>query len=394
MICPDMYINNDILYLDYAATTPTDKRVVDVMVPFFVNKFGNAASRTHFFGQEASDAVKQAREQVANLISAEKDEDIIFTSGATEAINLAIIGMFEASGRKNFHMITSETEHKAILDTCAYIERYGGEVTYLKVDKRGLISLDDLRSSFKENTKLVSIMFVNNETGVINPIEKIASITHEQGSLFFSDATQAVGKLKINVKQLGIDLLASSAHKLYGPNGVGALYIDRNIITKNNLLPHIHGGGHEGGYRSGTLNTPGIVGFGKACEIASKEMDTDYANVLNIRNAIIDSLKDISGFELNIDLDYTSPYILNFHFGEIDAEAIIIQLKHRLALSNGSACTSKEIKPSHVLMAMYNDANLAYASLRLSLGKFSKTEDISYINESFISVIKELEAYQ
>src|SRR5690606_5766967 len=224
---------NNIIYLDYAATTPTDPRVVDTMLPYFTQKFGNAASRTHFYGQEASDAVKEARQQIADLIHAEKSEDIVFTSGATEAINLAIIGLFEANARKDFHMITAKTEHKAVLDTCAYIESQGADVTYLDVDNNGLLNLTQLKESFTPNTKLVSVMFVNNETGVIQPINEIAQITHENNAFFMTDATQALGKISINVQKMKIDLMACSAHKIYGPNGIGALYIDRSKISKN-----------------------------------------------------------------------------------------------------------------------------------------------------------------
>ncbi|WP_447767565.1 cysteine desulfurase family protein [Sphingobacterium faecium] len=385
---------NNIIYLDYAATTPTDERVVEAMLPYFTQKFGNAASRTHYFGQEASDAVKQAREQIARLIHADKGEDIIFTSGATEAINLAIIGMFEASGRKDFHMITCKTEHKAVLDTCAYIESQGAEVSYLDVDSNGFISLDQLTKSFRENTKLVTIMLVNNETGIIQPISEIASLTHQHNALFMTDATQGLGKLAIDVQKMDIDLLACSAHKIYGPNGIGCLYINRSKISKNILAAHIHGGGHEGGFRSGTLNTPGIIGFGEACELAFKQGRNEQVELTKIQNRIIEGLSTIAGFQLNTDSTQKLPNIISFHFGDIDAEAIIIQLKDKLALSNGSACTSKEIKPSHVLMAMKNDSDLAYATLRLSIGRFTKNEEVQQIVAAFQQALEELQAFQ
>ncbi|WP_286856471.1 MULTISPECIES: cysteine desulfurase family protein [Sphingobacterium] len=386
--------NSDIIYLDYAATTPTDPRVVETMLPYFTQKFGNAASRTHFYGQEASDAVKHARQQVANLIHAEKSEDVIFTSGATEAINLAIIGLFEASGRKDFHMITCKTEHKAVLDTCAYIESQGADVTYLDVDQNGIISLEHLESAFKENTKLVSIMYVNNETGIIQPIQDIAKIAHQRTSYFMTDATQALGKITVNVQEMEIDLLACSAHKIYGPNGVGALYINRSKISKNKLMPHMHGGGHEGGFRSGTLNTPGIIGFGAACELAQKEGMKEQAELAKIEAAIIEGLSSIEDFQLNTQTEFKLPNIISFHFGTLDAEALIIDLKNDLAVSNGSACTSKDIKPSHVLMAMKNDVNLAYATLRLSIGRFTKIEDVPKIVSSFQSAVEGLKAFQ
>lgn len=385
---------NNIIYLDYAATTPTDERVVEAMLPYFTQKFGNAASRTHYFGQEASDAVKQAREQIAKLIHADKGEDIIFTSGATEAINLAIIGMFEASGRKDFHMITCKTEHKAVLDTCAYIESQGAEVSYLDVDSNGFISLDQLTESFRENTKLVTIMLVNNETGIIQPIAEISSLTHQHNALFMTDATQALGKLAIDVQKMDIDLLACSAHKVYGPNGIGCLYINRGKISKNILSAHIHGGGHEGGFRSGTLNTPGIVGFGFACELAYREMNSDQERIAFIQNKIMQGLSEIADFEMNTQTENKIPNIISFHFGDIDAEAIIIQLKKELALSNGSACTSKEIKPSHVLIAMKNNSDLAYATLRLSIGRFTKNEEAQQIVAAFQQALEELQAFQ
>ncbi|WP_282636528.1 cysteine desulfurase family protein [Sphingobacterium thalpophilum] len=386
--------NNNIIYLDYAATTPTDPRVVDAMLPYFTQKFGNAASRTHFYGQEASDAVKHARQQVADLINADKSENVIFTSGATEAINLALIGLFEASGRRDFHMITSKTEHKAVLDTCAYIESHGAKVTYLDVDENGIISLDQLKSSFNENTKLVSIMYVNNETGVIQPITDISEIAHQHGAYFMTDATQALGKIDVDVQKMQIDLLACSAHKIYGPNGVGALYINRSKISKNTLLPHMHGGGHEGGFRSGTLNTPGIIGFGAACQLAQKEQVKEQSELAKIQNAIIEGLSAIEDFQLNTETEFKLPNIISFHFGTFDAEALIIDLKKDLAVSNGSACTSKDIKPSHVLMAMKNDVNLAYATLRLSIGRYTKIDEVPRIISSFQSAIESLKAFQ
>lgn len=386
--------NSDIIYLDYAATTPTDSRVVEVMLPYFTQKFGNAASRTHFYGQEASDAVKHARQQVADLIHADKSEDVIFTSGATEAINLAIIGLFEANGRKDFHMITCRTEHKAVLDTCAYIEAQGAEVTYLNVDHNGFVDLEQLSNSFQENTKLVSIMYANNETGIIQPIQEIAEIAHQYNTYFMTDATQALGKIDINVQKIQIDLLACSAHKIYGPNGVGALYINRSRISKNTLMPHMHGGGHEGGFRSGTLNTPGIIGFGAACQLAQKECVKEQSDLAKIQDAIIEGLSTIEDFQLNTETELKLPNIISFHFGNLDAEALIIDLKNEIAVSNGSACTSKDIKPSHVLMAMKNDVNLAYATLRLSIGRFTRMEEVPKIIASFQAAVEGLKAFQ
>lgn len=384
----------NIIYLDYAATTPTDQRVVEAMLPFFTQQYGNPASRTHYFGLEASHAVGQAREQIAGMINAGNGEDVVFTSGATEAINLAIIGLFEAAGRKDFHMITVKTEHKAVLDTCAYIESHGAKVTYLDVDSDGFIDLMELEQSFRQETKLVSVMYANNETGVIQPIKDIAAITHEHQAFFMTDATQAFGKVDIDVRKLQIDLLACSAHKLYGPNGIGALYINRSKISKKLLAPHIHGGGHEGGFRSGTLNAPGIVGFAKAVQLAQAEMKAEEQRLASIADKIIQGLSGIDDFHLNVAAGPKLPTILSFRFGELDAEALIIQLKHSLALSNGSACTSKEIKPSHVLMAMKNDSNIAYATIRMSIGRFTKEEQVADIVEALREAVNKLEAFR
>lgn len=385
--------DNTIIYLDYASTTPTDPRVVEAMLPYFTVKFGNPASKTHYYGQEASEAVRAARKQVARLVNADREEDVVFTSGATEAINLAIIGLFEAVTGGDFHMITVKTEHKAVLDTCAYIERQGAQITYLDVNSDGLINLEELSASFRDNTRLVSVMYVNNETGVIQPINEIAQLAHENGALFMTDATQALGKIEIDV-QKGIDLLACSAHKVYGPNGIGALYVNRSKISRTTLNPHIHGGGHEGGFRSGTLNTPGIIGFGEACVIAKNQMNAEQARLEKIERMLIDGLSTIEGFTLNVSTDMKLPNITSFRFGELDAEAIILQVKHKIALSNGSACTSTEIKPSHVLMAMKSDENIAYATLRVSIGRFTTEEDIVEVIDDFYTAVEELKAYQ
>ncbi|WP_020597296.1 cysteine desulfurase family protein [Spirosoma panaciterrae] len=381
-----MNTNTDsIIYLDYAATTPTDPRVVDEMLPYFTNKFGNAASRTHAFGWEAEEAVKTARHQIATLIGA-KTEEITFTSGATEAINLALKGIFENYRHKGNHIITVSTEHKAVLDTCTYLESKGADITYLAVDKDGLIDLKELQLAITERTILISVMFANNETGVIQPIGEIAKIAHDHNILFMTDATQAVGKIMVNVELDNIDILACSAHKLYGPNGIGALFV-KSQFPRIKLIPQMHGGGHERGFRSGTLNTPAIVGFGKACELALGEMKAESERLMVLKNKIEEKLKLIDGLIIHAEEALKLPHIINFHVQGIDAEALIIQFRDRIAVSSGSACTSLEVLPSHVIMAMYNDEEIAYGSIRISLGRFLKNSSIDAIISSITSSI-------
>lgn len=388
-----MYNLDKIIYLDYASTTPTDPRVVEAMLPYFTSSFGNAASRTHYYGQYAKEAVNTARKDIAKLIHAEREGDIVFTSGATEAINLALIGMFEAVHPQPFHIITCVTEHQAVLDTCAHLESKGAEVTYLPVDQNGWIDLQMLRDSIRPSTKLISIMYVNNETGVIQPISEIGQIAEDHSIYFMTDATQALGKVEINVVKQKIDLLACSAHKIYGPNGVGALYINRGKITRSNLKAHIHGGGHEGGFRSGTLNTPAIVGFGTACKIAISEIEAESAKIRELTNQLQTGLSSLTDYVHNIDTPSWLPNILSFRFGLMDAEAIIIQVKNKLALSNGSACTSEEIKPSHVIQAMKGSDDIAYATLRLSIGRFTTESEIDQTVEVFTEALDGLKAF-
>lgn len=388
-----MYNLDEIIYLDYASTTPTDPRVVEAMLPYFTSNFGNAASRTHFYGQAAKEAVNAARKDISQLIHADKAENIVFTSGATEAINLALIGMFEAAGSDPFHIITCVTEHKAVLDTCALLESRGAEVTYLSVDHNGLIDLQAIRDNIRHSTKLISIMYVNNETGVLQPIPQIAQIAEDHNIYFMTDATQALGKIEINVVKDKIDLLACSAHKIYGPNGVGALYINRDKINRSNLKAHMHGGGHEGGFRSGTLNTPAIVGFGTACKIAATEMSSDRTRVQELASQLQLGFSSLSDYIHNIDTPSWLPNILSFRFGLVDAEAIIIQVKNKLALSNGSACTSEEIKPSHVIQAMKGSDDIAYATLRLSIGRFTTESEIDQTVEVFKEALEGLKAF-
>ncbi len=375
-----MEINTkNVIYLDYAATTPTDPRVVEEMLPYFTHKFGNAASRTHAYGWEAEEAVKKARAQVADLIGA-KPEEIIFTSGATEAINLALKGVYENYKAKGNHIITVATEHKAVFDTCKYLESQGAEITCLPVDQNGLINLEQLQKAITEETILISVMYANNETGVIQPIADIVEIAHKHNVLFMTDATQAVGKIPVDVVQDGIDILACSGHKLYGPNGVGALFI-RGKFPRIKVIPQMHGGGHERGFRSGTLNTPAIVGFGKACELAKSEMESEAVRLLKLRLELERGLKTLESCHIHAENAIRLPHITNFYFKGIDAEALIIQLRDRLAVSSGSACTSAEVFPSHVLMAMYEDEDVAFSSIRISLGHYIEetTFTLNYI---------------
>lgn len=365
----------EIIYLDYASTTPTDPSVIEAMLPYFTMKFGNAASRTHAFGWEAEEAVKASRKLVADLIGA-KPEEVTFTSGATEAINLAIKGVFENYRKEGNHIITVSTEHKAVLDTCKYLESQGAEVTYLPVDSDGLINLELLESSITDKTILVAVMYANNETGVIQPMRQIGEIVHRSKALFMTDATQAIGKIPVNVMEDGIDILTCSAHKLYGPNGVGALFI-KSRFPRTRILPQIHGGGHERGIRSGTLNTPAIVGFGRACELAKGEMGKEAERLEGLRKELEEALLKTQGCHIHADRADRLPHITNLYFEGIDAEALIIQVRDRLAISSGSACTSAEVLPSHVLMAMYDDEDIAYSSIRISLGRF--TQEVSSI---------------
>lgn len=369
------------IYLDYNATTPTDERVLAEMLPYFSQKFGNAASNTHSFGWTASEAVKQAREQVAAAIGATSSE-IIFTSGATEAINIALKGIAERYAETGNHIITCKTEHKAVLDTCAYLEEKGLNITYLDVNENGLIDLAELENAFTPQTILVCIMYANNETGVLQPIQAISEITHKKGAIFMSDCVQAVGKIPVNVQDLGIDVMPISAHKIYGPKGVGALYIRRRN-PRVALTALLHGGGHEKGLRSGTLNVPGIVGLGKALEIAVSEME--YFHFLeDLRNELECILLNIPNVDVvrNGDKYLRLPHVSNLSFGKLKADSLIMKLPN-IALSTGSACTSALISPSHVLAAMGFSEERCYASIRFSLGKNSTGAEIDATIQAF-----------
>lgn len=367
-----MSLNIQISYLDYNATTPIDPRVLDAMLPFLKDDFANASS-THHFGRSINEKVKQAREQIAGFINAALNE-VIFTSGATEAINIAIKGVAESYSNKGKHIVTVSTEHKAVLDTCKELERKGFEVTYLPVQPNGLIDLAKLQKAIRPDTVLVSVMYVNNETGVMQPIKEIAKLAHEKGTLFMTDATQAVGKMEIDVDDLGIDLLCFSGHKMYAPKGIGALYV-RN---KTKLTPQIHGGGHEQGLRSGTLNVPGIIALAIACEIASEEMALNQRNISASRDKLETELLKLPNTSLNGDSETRIYNTTNICFKGQDANVLIGRMKD-IAVSNGSACSSAIVEPSHVLKAMGLNDDDAFASLRFSLGKLNTMEDIEIV---------------
>ncbi len=376
------------VYLDYNATTPCDERVVEAMLPFFTKHFGNAASRSHPFGWEAEEGVEFAREQVAKLIGAEPKE-IIFTSGATESDNLALKGIFDAYASKGNHIITVSTEHKAVLDTCRHLEKEGADVTYLSVKPDGLIDIDELESAIKPATILIAVMYANNETGVIQPVKQIGTIAKKHGVLFFSDATQAVGKIPVNVTDDEIDVMSFSAHKMYGPKGVGALYMRRRN-PRVRIAAQMDGGGHERGVRSGTLNVPGIVGFGRASELAANEMNAEAERLKKLRNKFEKAIFAIPGTAVNGSMDSRLAHVSNISFGYVDGNALMIALNKTIAVSSGSACTSASPEPSHVLKALGLDDDLAHSSLRFSLGRKTTEEEIDYAIELVTKTVKNL----
>ena len=376
------------IYLDHNSTTPCDPGVVDAMIPYFTASFGNAASRSHSFGWIAEEAVDNAREEVAKLIGAEPKE-IIFTSGATEGDNLALKGIFETYAGKGNHIITCNIEHKAVLDTCKHIEKKGGEVTYLNVKDSGLIDLTELEAAIKPTTILIAIMYANNEIGTIMPIKEISAIAKKNGILFFSDATQAVGKIPVDVNKDGIDLLTFSAHKMYGPKGVGALYVRRKN-PRVKLTAQIDGGGHERGMRSGTLNVPGIVGFGKACEIARTGMAEETERVSKLRDKLQNALLQIDESYLNGDKQHKLPHVTNISFKYVESEGLMMGFNKNIAVSSGSACTSASLEPSYVLKALGLGDDLAHSSLRFGLGRFTTEEEIDYTIEQVTNTVKKL----
>jgi len=376
------------VYLDYNATTPCDERVLEAMLPYFTRHFGNAASRTHVYGWQAAEAVDYAREQVARLIGAEPKE-LVFTSGATEAVNLAIKGVFDSYAFKGNHIITCVTEHKAVLDTCAHIEKMGAEVTYLPVNNQGLIDIAELKAAIKPDTILVAIMYANNETGTIQPIRAISQVAKEHGILFFSDATQAVGKIPVHILNDGIDLLACSAHKLYGPKGVGALFVRRKN-PRVKLSAQMDGGGHERGFRSGTLNVPGIVGFGKAAELCLQEMVEESARLQALRDKLEKELLQTESTAVNGSVEFRLPHVSNISFQYAEGEALMMGSNKDIAVASGSACTSASLEPSYVLKALGLEDDIARSSLRFSLGRFTTEEEIDYAIEKVISMVNKL----
>ncbi len=363
------------IYLDNNATTPLDPRVLDAMMPYLTNMYGNAASRNHPFGWQAEEAVDYAREQIASLINCSPKE-IIFTSGATESDNLAIKGVFEMYASKGNHIITATTEHKAVLDTCKHIEKIGGKVTYLQVDEKGLIDLKQLEEAITDKTILISIMYANNEIGVIQPVREISAIAKKHGILFFTDATQAVGKIPVDVEADGIDLMAFSAHKMYGPKGVGALYVRRKN-PRVKVTAQMDGGGHERGMRSGTLNVPGIVGLGKAAEIAKQDMAEDTKRISAMRDRLERELTVIEESYVNGSIEHRLPHVSNISFKYVEGEGLMMGVKD-LAVSSGSACTSASLEPSYVLKALGLSDDLAHSSLRFGLSRFTTDEEIDF----------------
>lgn len=376
------------IYMDYHATTPLDPRVLEAMMPYLTNKFGNAASRNHAFGWEAEEAVEKARKQIATLIGANAKE-IVFTSGATESNNLAIKGVAEMYAERGNHIITAATEHKATLDTCKRLEKHGYRITYLPVLASGLIDMDMLRESITDKTILISIMYANNEIGVIQPIREIGKLAKEKGVLFHTDAVQAVGKVPVNVIEDNVDLLSISGHKLYGPKGVGALYVRRKS-PRVQLTAQIDGGGHERGMRSGTLNVPGIVGLGEACELCRKEMATESVRLAALRDKLRAKLESaLDEVYINGTMESRLPHNLNISFAFVEGESLLMGIND-VAVSSGSACTSATLEPSYVLKALGAGDDIAHSSIRFGLGRFTTEEEVDYVAQKVISVVQHL----
>jgi cysteine desulfurase len=376
------------IYMDNHATTPLDPRVLEAMMPYLTSTFGNAASRNHQFGWMAEEGVEKGREHIAKLIGATAKE-IVFTSGATESDNLAIKGVAEMYREKGIHIITAATEHKAVLDTCKRLEKYGYRVTYLPVGRDGLIDLDDLKRAMDDKTILVTIMYANNEIGVLQSVEEIGKLCRERGVLFHSDATQAVGKVPVDVNKQNIDIMSLSGHKMYGPKGVGALYVRRRN-PRVQLSPVIDGGGHERGMRSGTLNVPGIVGFGKAAEIALQEMPQESCRLAGLRNKLRDSImKDLDEVYVNGSMEHRLPGNLNVSFLYVEGESLLMGIND-VAVSSGSACTSATLEPSYVLKALGLGDDLAHSSIRFGLGRFNSEAEIDYVSGRIVETVKRL----
>ncbi len=376
------------IYMDNHATSPVDPRVFQAMTPYLTNIFGNAASRNHSFGWQAEEAVEKARKQVANLIGATSKE-IVFTSGATESNNLALKGVAEMYAEKGNHIITAATEHKAILDTCKRLEKHGVRVTYLPVEQNGLVDLDKLRMAITDKTILISIMHANNEIGVVQPIREIGKIARERGVLLHTDGTQAAGKIPVNVLEDNIDLMSISAHKMYGPKGVGALYVRRRN-PRVQLTAQMDGGGHERGMRSGTLNIPGIVGLGEACAIAQAEMPAEAKRMAFLRDKLKDRLmSSLDEVYINGTMEHRLPNNLNISFAYVEGESLLMGIND-IAVSSGSACTSATLEPSYVLKALGAGDDLAHSSIRFGLGRFNTEEEVDYVAGKVIEVVKKL----
>ena len=376
------------IYLDNNATTPMDPRVLEAMTPYFLEHYGNAASRNHPFGWQAEEAVDYAREQIAKLIGADPKE-IIFTSGATEGDNLGIKGIYEMYASKGNHIITATTEHKAVLDTCKHIEKTGGEVTYLQVKPDGLIDLKELEAAIRPTTILIAIMYANNEIGTVQPIREISTIAKKHGVLLFTDAVQAVGKVPVDVNKDGIDLMAFTAHKMYGPKGVGALYVRRKN-PRVKVTAQMDGGGHERGMRSGTLNVPGIVGFGKACELCMQDMEADTKRISKLRDKLETELMKLEEAYINGSTEHRLPHVTNISFKHVEGEGLLMGFNKNIALSSGSACTSASLEPSYVLKALGLGDDLSHSSLRFGLGRFTDEEQIDYTIKAISETVLKL----
>jgi cysteine desulfurase len=377
------------IYMDYNATTPADPRVIEAMVPYFYETFGNAASRSHVFGWKAEEAVEASRERVAKLIGADSSKEIVFTSGATESNNLAIKGVAEFYREKGNHIVTTVVEHKAVLDTCKRLEKSGYEVTYLPVDKYGMVDPDDVKKALNERTILVSVMLANNEVGTVQPLAEIGTLTRERGIIFHSDAVQGVGKVDFDVAKMNVDLASLTAHKMYGPKGVGALYVRRSR-PRVRLVAQLDGGGHERGMRSGTLNVPGIVGFGRAAEIMSAEWRDESARIFRQREHMRERLfAGVDDVHLNGHPTQRLPGSLNVAFNYVEGEAMMMAIKD-VAVSSGSACTSASLEPSYVLRSMGVDEENAHSSIRFGLGRFTTNEEVDYVSDLVISKVNKL----
>ncbi len=380
------------IYMDYHATTPVDPRVLEAMLPYFTKRFGNAASRSHRFGWEAEEAVGAAREQVAALIGAEKPEEIVFTSGASESNNLALKGAAEFYAERGNHIVTTKVEHKAVLDTCKNLEKHGWQVTYLDVDPQGLVSVESVAAALTDKTVLVSVMLANNEVGSIQPIAAIGALCKERGVLFHVDAVQGIGKTDFDVRAMGVDLASITAHKIYGPKGVGALYVRRSK-PRVRLAAQIDGGGHERGMRSGTLNVPSIVGFGKACDILRHGWREEAARLAGMRDRLARHLtSSLDHVFLNgpaLDSGKRLPNNLNLSFAYVEGEGLMMAIKD-VAVSSGSACTSASLEPSYVLRAIGVDEELAHTSIRFGLGRFNTDEEVDYVGDLVVNKVKKL----